>query len=114
MPSTSLIANLRAELMRVAPSPVVELNRAVAVGMAEGPAAGLAIVETLLQDKALARYHWLPAVQGDLLEKLGRHDEARAAFLQAAASAGNEREQALLRARADGPAPTGNRSTARR
>ena len=108
------IAALYAELMRVAPSPVVELNRAVAVGMADGPAAGLAIVETLLQDKALARYHWLPAVQGDLLEKLGRHDEARAAFLQAAASAGNEREQALLRARADGPAPTGNRSTARR
>lgn len=94
------IAALYAELMRVAPSPVVELNRAVAVGMAEGPAAGLAIVETLLQDKALARYHWLPAVQGDLLEKLGRRDEARAAFLQAAASAGNEREQALLRARA--------------
>jgi len=94
------IAALYAELMRVAPSPVVELNRAVAVGMAEGPVAGLAIVETLLQDKALARYHWLPAVQGDLLEKLGRRDEARAAFLQAAESAGNEREQALLRARA--------------
>ena len=95
------IAALYAELMRVAPSPVVELNRAVAVGMAEGPAAGLAIVETLLQDKALARYHWLPAVQGDLLAKLGRGEEARAAFLRAAASAGNQREQALLRARAE-------------
>jgi predicted RNA polymerase sigma factor len=80
---------------------VVELNRAVAVGMAEGPAAGLAIVETLLQDKALARYHWLPAVQGDLLAKLGRGEEARVAFLRAAESAGNEREQALLRARAE-------------
>jgi RNA polymerase sigma factor (sigma-70 family) len=95
------IAALYAELMRVAPSPVVELNRAVAVGMAEGPAAGLAIVETLLQDKALARYHWLPAVQGDLLAKLGRGEEARVAFLRAAESAGNEREQALLRARAE-------------
>lgn len=95
------IAALYAELGRVAPSPVVELNRAVAVGMAEGPAAGLAIVETLLQDKALARYHWLPAVQGDLLAKLGRGEEARAAFLRAAESAGNEREQALLRARAE-------------
>lgn len=96
------IAAFYAELMRVAPSPVVELNRAVAVGMAEGPAAGLTIVETLLQDKALARYHWLPAVQGDLLEKLGRGVEARAAFLQAAALAGNEREQALLLARVQG------------
>lgn len=95
------IAALYAELMRVAPSPVVELNRAVAVGMAEGPAAGLAIVETLLQDKALARYHWLPAVQGDLLAKLGRGEEARAAFLRAADAAGNQREQALLRARAE-------------
>ena len=95
------IAALYAELMRVAPSPVVELNRAVAVGMADGPAAGLAIVETLLHDKALARYHWLPAVQGDLLEKLGRREEARAAFLRAVESAGNEREQALLRARAE-------------
>jgi RNA polymerase sigma factor (sigma-70 family) len=95
------IAALYAELGRVAPSPVVELNRAVAVGMAEGPAAGLAIVETLLQDKALARYHWLPAVQGDLLAKLGRGEEARVAFLRAAESAGNEREQALLRARAE-------------
>ena len=94
------IAALYAELMRVAPSPVVELNRAVAVGMAEGPAAGLAIVETLLQDKALQRYHWLPAVQGDLLEKLGRADVAREAFLRAAELAGNERERALLQTRA--------------
>ena len=97
------IAALYAELMRVAPSPVVELNRAVAVGMAEGPAAGLAIVETLLQDKALQRYHWLPAVQGDLLEKLGRRDAARAAFLRAAELAGNERERALLTQRCGQP-----------
>lgn len=96
----SRIAALYAELMRVAPSPVVELNRAVAVGMADGPAAGLAIVETLLQDKALARYHWLPAVQGDLLDRLGRRDEARAAFLCAASLAGNGRERQLLLARA--------------
>ncbi|WP_374411685.1 RNA polymerase sigma factor [Hydrogenophaga sp.] len=94
------IAALYAELMRVAPSPVVELNRAVAVGMAEGPTAGLAIVETLLQDKALQRYHWLPAVQGDLLEKLGRSAAAREAFLRAAELAGNARERALLQARA--------------
>ncbi|MBL8388366.1 MAG: RNA polymerase sigma factor [Hydrogenophaga sp.] len=95
------IAALYAELMRVAPSPVIELNRAVAVGMAEGPAAGLAIVETLLQDKALQRYHWLPAVQGDLLAKLGRSAAAREAFLRAAELAGNERERALLQARAE-------------
>ncbi len=94
------IAALYTELMRVAPSPVVQLNRAVAVGMAEGPAAGLAILEPLLLDKALARYHWLPAVQGDLLEKLGRREEARAAFLQAAGLAGNERERVLLQTRA--------------
>ena len=94
------IAALYAELMRVAPSPVVELNRAVAVGMAEGPAAGLAMVDTLLQDKALQRYHWLPAVQGDLLDKLGRREEARVAFLRAAGLAGNEREKELLQARA--------------
>ncbi|WP_310567048.1 RNA polymerase sigma factor [Hydrogenophaga sp.] len=94
------IAALYAELMRVAPSPVVELNRAVAVGMAEGPAAGLAIVETLLQDKALQRYHWLPAVQGDLLDKLGRRAAAREAFARAAGLAGNEREKTLLLQRA--------------
>ena len=96
------IAALYAELMRIAPSPVVQLNRAVAVSMADGPAAGLAMVETLLQEKALQRYHWLPAVQGDLLEKLGRRDEAREAFLRAAESASNDRERALLQARAEG------------
>ena len=94
------IAALYTQLMRVAPSPVVELNRAVAVSMADGPAAGLAIIETLLQDKALQRYHWLPAVQGDLMAKLGRFAEAAAAFERAGALAGNRREQTLLTERA--------------
>lgn len=94
------IAALYAALMLVAPSPVVELNRAVAVGMAQGPAAGLGLLEPLLNDKALQRYHWLPAVQGDLLHKLGRMDEAREAFLRAAELAGNERERAVLLSRA--------------
>jgi predicted RNA polymerase sigma factor len=96
------IAPLYALLMDAAPSPVVALNRAVAVGMAEGPAAGLALVEALLQDAALQRYPWLPAVQGDLLDKLGRRQEARQAFLRAADLAGNEREQALMIQRAQG------------
>lgn len=94
------IAALYAELMRVAPSPVVELNRAVAVSMHAGPEAGLAIVERLTEEPALARYHWLPAVRGDLLAKLGRHAEARQALLAAAALAGNERERDLLQGRA--------------
>jgi predicted RNA polymerase sigma factor len=94
------IAALYGELAQVAPSPVVELNRAVAVGMADGPAEGLAIVERLLQDKSLRQYHWLPSVQGDLLDKLGRREEAREAFLRAAELAGNAREKALLMARA--------------
>lgn len=97
-----VIATLYAELARVAPSPVVELNRAVAVGMAHGPAEGLAIVERLLEDKALRQYPWLPSVQGDLLDKLGRRQEARAAFERAAGLAGNAREKALLLERARG------------
>jgi RNA polymerase sigma factor (sigma-70 family) len=95
------IAGLYEDLAAVAPSPVVELNRAVAVGMARGPAAGLAIVETLADEPALKAYHLLPAVRGDLLLKLGRFEEARAAFETAAGLAGNRREQALLRRRAD-------------
>jgi RNA polymerase sigma factor (sigma-70 family) len=87
-------------LLEVTPSPVVALNRAVAVGMAQGPAAALAIVDALGADPTLARYHWLPSVRGDLLAKLGRRDEARAAFEAAAALAGNEQERALLLARA--------------
>jgi predicted RNA polymerase sigma factor len=69
------------------------------VGMAEGPAAGLTIVETLLHDEALRRYPWLYAVQGDLLEKLGRHHEAGDVYGRAAELAGNARERALLLAR---------------
>jgi RNA polymerase sigma factor (sigma-70 family) len=94
------IAALYATLAQVAPSPVVELNRAVAVGMAAGPAAGLAIVDRLRGEPALRRYQWLPSVRGDLLAKLGRKQEARAEFLQAAELAGNARERAMLLARA--------------
>ena len=94
------ISALYATLMQVAPSPVVELNRAVAVSMHEGPTAGLAIVDALYNDKALRQYQWLPSVRGDLLERLGRRDEARAEFEQAAALAGNQRERALLLERA--------------
>jgi RNA polymerase sigma factor (sigma-70 family) len=94
------IAALYAELARVAPSPVVELNRAVAVAMHAGPAAGLLIVDALLQHKALRGYHWLPSVRGDLLARLGRDVEACAEFERAAALAGNERERTFLLERA--------------
>ncbi|WP_028311967.1 RNA polymerase sigma factor [Derxia gummosa] len=94
------IAALYARLARVAPGPVVALNRAVAVGMAEGPAAGLALADALAADPALARYHWLPSVRADLLAKLGRHAEARAEFERAATLTRNAVEQALLRERA--------------
>jgi predicted RNA polymerase sigma factor len=99
------IAALYAELSRVLPSPVVELNRAVAVGMASGPAAGLEIVDTLRSEPALSSYHLLPSVRGDLLFKLGRHDEARVEFERAAGLTRNARERDLLlaRARACGP-----------
>jgi predicted RNA polymerase sigma factor len=94
------IAQLYERLAAVAPSPVVELNRAVALAQAEGPAAALAIVDRLREEPALQRYQWLFGVRGDLLEKLGRHAEARAEFLQAAALAGNARERELMEARA--------------
>jgi predicted RNA polymerase sigma factor len=81
-------------------SPVIELNRAVAVGMAEGPEAALVIVDRLAHEPALKNYHLLGSVRGDLLHKLGRHEEARAAFEAAAALAGNRREQDLLKRRA--------------
>lgn len=87
-------------LAQVAPSPVVELNRAVAVGMAFGPAAGLEIVDALAADPALARYHWLPSVRGDLLAKLGRRAEAQAEFQRAADMTLNARERETLLARA--------------
>jgi predicted RNA polymerase sigma factor len=94
------IASLYEELARVSPSPVVELNRAVAVGMAFGPAAGLEVLEPLSAEPALADYHLLPAVRGDLLAKLGRRDEARAEFERAAALTKNARERNLLLERA--------------
>lgn len=94
------IAALYGELARLMPSPVVELNRAVAVGMAEGPAAGLALVDVLAGDTLLRDYQWLPSVRGDLLEKLGRREEARAEFTRAAAMTTNARERALLEERA--------------
>lgn len=94
------IAELYAQLAEVAPSPVVELNRAVAVGMAEGPAAALEIVDGLRANPAMKRYQWLPSVRGDLLEKLGRFGEARDEFLAAAELAGNEKERELLLSRA--------------
>jgi predicted RNA polymerase sigma factor len=87
-------------LAQVAPSPVIELNRAVAVGMAFGPAAGLEIVDALGAEPALANYHWLPSVRGDLLAKLGRLEEARAEFERAAEMTRNARERELLTARA--------------
>ncbi|GAA2188746.1 RNA polymerase sigma factor [Micromonospora lupini] len=89
-----------AELARVVPSPVVELNRAVAVSFADGPAAGLDLARALADEPALAGYHLLSSVLGDLLAKLGRYDEARVEFDRAAHLTGNERERALLFARA--------------
>jgi predicted RNA polymerase sigma factor len=86
--------------LRRSPSPVVELNRAVAVGMAYGPGKGLEIADALTGEPALAGYVQLPAVRGDLLARLGRLDEARAEFTRAAALTSNERERALFRARA--------------
>ncbi|MDE2087262.1 MAG: RNA polymerase sigma factor [Xanthomonadaceae bacterium] len=96
----SRIAALYATLATAAPSPVVELNRAVAVAMASGPAAGLGLVDALRDEPALANYHLLPAVRGDLLEKLGRHAEARVEFERAASLTRNLRERQLMQARA--------------
>ncbi|WP_437955782.1 RNA polymerase sigma factor [Sorangium sp. So ce119] len=94
------IAALYAALARITPSPVVELNRAVALSMAFGPAAGLAVVDALTSERSLASYHLLPSVRGDLLAKLGRLDEARAEFERAASLTRNARERALLLGRA--------------
>jgi RNA polymerase sigma factor (sigma-70 family) len=88
-------------LTLAAPSPIVEINRAVAVGMAFGPAQGLAIVDELRDEPRLKGSHLLPTVRGDLLEKLGRTADARAEFLRAAELTGNDRERALLLARAN-------------
>ena len=96
----SRISELYAELAALMRSPIVELNRAVAVGMAEGPQAALMIVDRLVHEPALKYYHLLGSVRGDLLQKLGRYEEARAAFAAAALLAGNRREQELLKRRA--------------
>jgi RNA polymerase sigma-70 factor, ECF subfamily len=94
------IAALYAELAALSPSPVVELNRAVAVSMTAGPEAGLALVDALAGEPALERYHLLPSVRGDLLKKVGRLDEARAEFERAASLTRNARERTLLLERA--------------
>jgi RNA polymerase sigma factor (sigma-70 family) len=100
----SRIVKLYEELAQVAPSPVVELNRAVAVAMAFGPAAGLELVDVLATEPSLGKYHLLPSVRADLLKKLSRFDEARAEFERAASLTRNARERELLlqRARACG------------
>ena len=102
------IAALYAALAHLSPSPIVELNRAVAVGMAFGPQAGLALVDELTSDPSLKNYHLLPSVRGDFLARLDRWDEARAEFEAAAALTRNARERILLleRARAASPPST--------
>jgi RNA polymerase sigma-70 factor, ECF subfamily len=94
------IVTLYTVLAQIAPSPVVELNRAVAVGMASGPAAGLELVDALTAERSLKNYHLLPSVRGDLLKKLNRLDEARAEFERAASLTRNARERDLLLGRA--------------
>lgn len=94
------IAALYDALVQLTPSPIVALNRAVAIAMAFGPAAGLELVDALTSEPSLKTYHLLPSVRGDLLSKLGRSEEARAEFERAAALTRNERERALLLARA--------------
>jgi RNA polymerase sigma-70 factor, ECF subfamily len=94
------ISELYGRLAAMAPSPVVELNRAVAVGMAYGPKAGLELVDALVSEPSLQAYHLLPSVRGDLLAKVGRHDEARREFERAAALTRNVRERELLLDRA--------------
>jgi RNA polymerase sigma-70 factor, ECF subfamily len=94
------IAALYAALGQVAPSPIVELNRAVAVGMAEGPASGLAVLDAIADEPAMRKYHLLNSVRADLLEKLGRFEEARAEYERAASLTQNSRERDLLLSRA--------------
>jgi predicted RNA polymerase sigma factor len=94
------IAALYQALAGLTPSPVVELNRAVALSMAFGPAAGLELVDALRGEPSLANYHLLPSVRGDLLTKLGRREEARGEFTRAASLTRNERERTLLLRRA--------------
>jgi RNA polymerase sigma-70 factor, ECF subfamily len=94
------IASLYQALAQVTPSPIVELNRAVALSMAFGPAAGLALVDTLTSEPTLANYHLLPSVRGDFLRKLGRFAEARVELERAASLTRNARERTLLLDRA--------------
>jgi RNA polymerase sigma factor (sigma-70 family) len=94
------IAGYYAQLAALTRSPIVELNRAVAIGIADGPQAGLSIVDRLMHEPALKSYHLLSSVRGDFLHKLGRYEEARVAFEAAAKLTGNRREQGLLRRRA--------------
>ena len=96
------IAALYDALSQVQPSPIVELNRAVALGMAFGPEAGLELLDQIKDEKELANYHLLPSVRGDLLEKAGRSEEAASEFTKAAALATNDREKELLLRRAEG------------
>ena len=93
-------------LLRLLPSPVIALNRAVAVAMASGPAAGLALVDALADEPALRGYHPLPSARGELLARLGREEEARAEFARAAEMTRNSRQRDLLLARATPPGPT--------
>lgn len=95
----SRIATLYGELATLTPSPIIELNRAVAIGMAQGPAAALPLVDALAAEPALRNYHLLPAVRGDLLAKLGRNEEARAEFEKASRMTRNARERETLLAR---------------
>jgi predicted RNA polymerase sigma factor len=95
------IVALYGALVQVMPSPIVELNRAVAVSMAFGPEAGLELVDALATEKALKGYHLLPSVRGDLLAKLARFEEARVEFERAASMTRNARERALLESRAE-------------
>ena len=99
------VAALYEQLARVTGSVVVELNRAVALGMAHGPATGLALADLVAEQPGMSDYHLLPAVRGDLLERLGRREEAAAEFRRAASLATNERERALLNRRAERVAP---------
>ncbi|TNC34601.1 RNA polymerase subunit sigma-24, partial [Mumia zhuanghuii] len=95
------IVMLYEALGRVAPSPVVELNRSVAVAMASGPAAGLRVVDDLASSGDLATSHLLPAVRAEMLARLGRHDEARAEYVRAIERCGNAAERAVLEDKAD-------------
>jgi predicted RNA polymerase sigma factor len=100
------IVALYEDLLRMTPSPVVALNHAVAVSMARGPAAGLALVDALADEPALQGYHLLPSVRGELLARLSRDEEARSEFARAAGMTRNARERDLLLARATPPGAT--------